>query len=105
MRAGRQAPGWARRARRPFTEHAYVITTARPLAVHQLIHPPALIAIFDSHRCRAVLLDAPLWRGLHHVYALISLVAIAAAYLAAWVFATPLRLAIALAAALIVVLL
>jgi Flp pilus assembly protein TadB len=105
MRAGQQAPGWARRARGPFAHHAYVITTARPLAVHQLIRPPALIAIFDSHRCRAVLLDAPLWRGLHHLYALISLVAIAAAYLVAWVFATPLRLAVALAGALVLVLL
>jgi hypothetical protein len=86
-------------------EPVYVITTARRAPMYQLTHPLALTTVRDAHRCRAAQIDPPLGRWAYGLYALLSVLAVAAAYGAAWVLTTPLRLVAALAVGLALVLL
>jgi hypothetical protein len=92
MSAARQ-----REARRVFG--AYVITDARrqiTLSMGELVCPPSLLSIVAAHMCRADGASVG-WRRAYAVYAALSLVLVAAAYAAAWLFANPGRLSLALA--------
>jgi hypothetical protein len=84
---------------------AYVITDARhhlEVSTTQLTRPLPLIAVVAAHRDRADLIAAPVWRGVYWLYAVLSLALLATAYAAAWLLTTPVRLAGAVAAAIVV---